>query len=73
MLKVMCKYHNNDLSQTLVGHPFVERLKSTERSLLIDMSKSQVKPANILPTLKENNECNMTTIKQVSNARYTYK
>jgi len=69
----MCKYHNNDLSQTLVGHPFVERLKSTERSLLIDMSKSQVKPANILPTLKENNECNMTTIKQVSNARYTYK
>jgi len=37
------------------------------------MSKSQVKPTNILLTLKENNECNVTTIKQVYNARYTYK
>jgi len=39
--------------------------------LLVDMTKSQVKPANILLPLKENNECNMTTI--VYNARYTYK
>ncbi|XP_068492246.1 uncharacterized protein [Phaseolus vulgaris] len=32
-----------------------------------------VKPSNILCTLKENNEDNMTTIKQVYNARYSYK
>jgi len=37
------------------------------------MNKSQVKPANILLTLKENNECNVITIKQVYYARYTYK
>jgi len=61
------------LSQTLFGHPFVRRLKSYEHSLHVDMYKSQVKPANILLTLKENNECNVTTIKQVYNARYTYK
>ncbi|XP_068475253.1 uncharacterized protein [Phaseolus vulgaris] len=32
-----------------------------------------VKPSSILRTLKENNEDNMTTIKQVYNARYSYK
>jgi len=37
------------------------------------MSKTKVKPTNILLTLKQNNECNVTTIKQVYNARYTYK
>jgi len=73
MLKVMCGYHNHDMSHTLVGHPFVGRLKSSEQSLLVDMSKNQVKPTNILLTLKENSECNVTMIKQVYNARYTYK
>jgi len=73
MLKVMCIYHNHDVSQTLVGHSFAGRLKSFEQSLLVDMSKSQVKPTNILLTLKENSECNVTTIKQFYNARYTYK
>jgi len=63
MLKVICGYHNHDMSQTLIGHLFARRLKSFEQSLLVDMSKSQVKPANILPTLKQNNECNVTTIK----------
>ncbi|XP_068487107.1 uncharacterized protein [Phaseolus vulgaris] len=32
-----------------------------------------VKPSSILRTLKENNEDNITTIKQVYNARYSYK
>jgi len=37
------------------------------------MTKSQMKPSNILLTLKENNENNVTTIKQLYNMRYTYK
>ena len=41
--------------------------------MLVDMNKSMVKSGNILRTLKENNEDNMTTIKQVYNARYSYK
>jgi len=48
VLKVIYVYRNHDLFQTLVGHPSVKRLKSTEHSLLVDMSKSQVKPANCL-------------------------
>jgi len=57
------EYYKHDVSQTLVGHPFARRLKSFEQSYLVDKSKIQVKPANILLTLKQNNECNVTTIK----------
>jgi len=41
--------------------------------LLVDMTKSKVKLANILLTLKEKDECNVTTMKQVYNARYMLK
>jgi len=30
MLKVICRYHNLDVSQMFVGHPFARRLKSSE-------------------------------------------
>jgi len=73
VLKVIFGCHNHDLSKTLVGHPYAGKLKPDEQSLFIGMTKSQVKPANILLTLKENNEDNVTTIKQLYNARYTYK
>ena len=38
-----------------------------------DMTKSMVKPKNILLTLKEHNAKNSTTMKQVYNARYAYR
>jgi len=44
-----------------------------EHSILVDMTKNMVKSGNILHTLKENKEDNTTTIKQVYNARYSYK
>jgi len=30
------------------GHPYVDTLKSNEHSMLIDMTKSLVKPTNII-------------------------
>jgi len=71
VLKVICGLHNHDLAETLVGHPYVGRLKPVEHALVVDMTKSLVKPSNILLTLKQNNEDNVTTIKQLYNARYT--
>ena len=70
VLKVICGLHNHALSETLVGHPYTGRSKSDEHALLVDMMKSQVRPTNILLTLKENN---VTTNKYLYNARYTYK
>lgn len=65
VLKVICRYHNNDLLKTLVGHPFTRKLKSNEHLLLVGMTKSQVKYVNILLNLKENNEYNVITTNQL--------
>jgi len=73
VLKVVCGLHNHDLANTLVGHLYAGRLRPDEHALVVDMTKSRVKPKNILLTLKENNEDNVTTLKQLYNTRYTYK
>ncbi|XP_014522311.1 uncharacterized protein LOC106778829 [Vigna radiata var. radiata] len=69
----MCGHHNHKLAETLVGHPYAGRLNMSEKSLLVDMTKSKVTPANILLTLKQNNDRNVTTINQIYNARQVYK
>ncbi|XP_052732410.1 uncharacterized protein LOC128196213 [Vigna angularis] len=73
VLKVMCGHHNHELAETLVGHPYASRLNMSEQSLLVDMTKSKVTTANTLLTLKQNNDRNVTTIKQIYNARQAYK
>ncbi|XP_068471255.1 uncharacterized protein [Phaseolus vulgaris] len=52
----------------MVGHPYAGRLSIEEKVMVEDMSKTAVKPRNILLTMKERNEKNVTTIKQVYNA-----
>ncbi|XP_068498050.1 uncharacterized protein [Phaseolus vulgaris] len=54
--------------ETMVGHPYAGRLSIEEKVMVEDMSKTAVKPRNILLTMKERNEKNVTTIKQVYNA-----
>jgi len=44
-------------------------LIKAEKTLIADMTKSMVKPRNILLTLKEHNPNSCTTIKQIYNAR----
>ena len=73
VLKAVCGLHNHDLANTLVGHPYAGRLRPDAHGLVVDMTKSRVKLKNILLTLKENNEDNVTTLKQLYNTRYTYK
>ncbi|KAH1210180.1 Protein FAR1-RELATED SEQUENCE 5 [Glycine max] len=55
-----------------VGHPYVRRLPKVEKTLIADMTKSMMKPRNILLTLKEHNADSCTTIKQIYNARSAY-
>ncbi|XP_028201334.1 uncharacterized protein LOC114385424 [Glycine soja] len=44
-----------------------------EKIIVADMTKSMVKPRNILLTLKEHNDNNYTTIKQIYNVRHAYR
>ena len=73
MVKLMCRIHNHELAKSLVGHPFVGRLTKDEKTIIADMTKSMVKPRNILLTLKEHNANSCTTIKQIYNVRSAYR
>ena len=72
MMKLICGSHNYALTKSLVGHPYVDQLTKDDKTIIGDMTKSMVKPKNILLTLKEHNGTSYTTMKQVYNARYTY-
>ncbi|XP_028186484.1 protein FAR1-RELATED SEQUENCE 5-like [Glycine soja] len=73
MLKLICGVHNHELTKSLVGHPYAGRLTKAEKTLIADMTKSMVKPRNILLTLKEHNANSCTTIKQIYNARSAFR
>ena len=72
-MKLMCGSHNHELAKSLVGHPYADRLTKDEKTIIADMTKSMVKPRNILLTLKEHNVNSCTTIKQIYNARSVYR
>jgi len=72
IIQLLYAYHNHDLINILVGHPYVSRLTNEEKTIHIDMTNSAMKPRNILLTLKERNERNVTTIEQVYNAMTVY-
>ena len=73
MVKLICEIHNHELVKSLVGHSYVGRLSKVEKTLIVDMTKSMVKPRNILLTPKEHNVNSCTTIKQIYNARSAYR
>ncbi|KAL5141614.1 Protein FAR-RED ELONGATED HYPOCOTYL 3 [Glycine soja] len=72
MVKLICGIHNHELAKSLVGHPYAGQLTKDEKKIIADMTKSMVKPKNILLTLKEHNANSCTTIKQIYNARSAY-
>ena len=73
MMKFICGIHNHELAKSLVEHPYVGRLTKDEKTIITDMTKSMVKPRNILLTLKEHNANSYTTIKQIYSARSAYR
>jgi len=73
MMKLICGIHNHEMTKSLVGHPYAGRLTKDEKNVVADMMKSMVKPINILLMLKEHNNNNYTTIKQIYNARHAYR
>ncbi|XP_028222998.1 uncharacterized protein LOC114404075 [Glycine soja] len=59
-VKLICGIHNHELAKTLVGHPYAGRLTDDEKNIIADMTKLNLKPRNILLTLKEHNSNNST-------------
>ena len=73
MVKLTCGSHNHELAKSLVGHPYAEQLTKDEKIIIADMTKSMVKPRNIMLTLKQHNANSCTTIKQIYNASSAYR
>ncbi|XP_028126433.1 uncharacterized protein LOC114323158 [Camellia sinensis] len=70
MVDVACGIHNHAPAKHFEGHSFVGRLSEEETSLLVDMSKSMVRPKEILVTLKRKDALNVTTMKTIYNVRH---
>ncbi len=73
ILLVVCGVHNHPAAENLEGHSYAGRLSEQETELLVDMSKSLVRPKDILSTLKERDALNVTTIKTIYNVRQRFK
>ncbi|KAH1206075.1 hypothetical protein GmHk_16G046624 [Glycine max] len=73
MVKLICENHNHELAKSLVGHPYAGQLTKDGKKIITEITKFMVKPKNILLTLKERNVNSCTTIKQIYNARSSYR
>ena len=52
---VVCDIHNHYLAENLEGHSFTGRLSEEEEKLVVDLSKTLVRPRDILNTLNQKN------------------
>ncbi|KAL7182043.1 hypothetical protein ACSBR1_040876 [Camellia fascicularis] len=73
ILIVVCGVHNHSAAEYLEGHTYAGRLSHEETSLLVDMSKSMVRPSEILVTLNQCDDANASIMKTIYNARHRYK
>ncbi|XP_028091421.1 PKS-NRPS hybrid synthetase CHGG_01239-like [Camellia sinensis] len=69
-LTVVCGLHNHPPAEHLEGHSYAGRLSNDEKALLMDMSKSMVRPKEILVTLKQRDALNVSTLKTIYNVRH---
>ena len=72
-VNVVCGFHNHEVIETAIGSTYAGRLSGEEKSLVDDLTRSNYKPKDILQTLKERNEENLTSIKQIYNLRQQLK
>ncbi|KAL5161963.1 hypothetical protein HKD37_07G019162 [Glycine soja] len=61
------------MTKSFVGHPYVGRLTKDEKIVVDDMTKFMMKSRKIMFTLKEHNDNNYITIKQIYNVRHAYR
>jgi hypothetical protein len=61
------------MTKNLEGHMLAGRLKPEEKECVHELTRNLVPPKNILSTLKERNQENKTSMKQIYNARQRYK
>nr|XP_043630185.1 uncharacterized protein LOC122601496 [Erigeron canadensis] len=72
-LRVMCEDHNHEPALHMENHPFAKRLSEDEIRLVLDLSKKNVSPLEILSTLKAQNKNNFSTLSTIYNLRQKFR
>jgi len=65
--------HNHLAAKHLEEHSFAGRLSEEEDKLVVDISKTLVRPRDILNTLKQRSSLNVNTLRTINNARKKFK
>ena len=71
-LSVICETHNHAPALHMEGHSYAMRLNENETQLLETLTTQNVKPRDILSTLKKHNTNNVSTPQTIYNARYKF-
>ncbi|KAL7582422.1 uncharacterized protein LOC111902134 isoform X1 [Lactuca sativa] len=71
-LQVVCEKHNHEPASTMEGHPYTMRLSDKETHLVVDLIKKNMKPSDILSTLKERSKDNVSSLQTIYNACKKY-
>ena len=72
-LRVVRNEHNHEPATYIEGHPYAMRFSNNEYRLVEDLTRLNVKPRDILSTLKEQNENNVSSLRTVYNANRKYR
>ncbi|XP_024177977.1 uncharacterized protein LOC112183892 [Rosa chinensis] len=70
ILEVACGVHNHVAPSYLEGHSYAGRLTREEQDLLVNMSKSLIRPKDILADIKSKDPSNTSTLRTIYNARH---
>ncbi|GJS08175.1 RNA-directed DNA polymerase, eukaryota, reverse transcriptase zinc-binding domain protein [Tanacetum coccineum] len=66
----VCDQHNHLPTQNLEGHAYARRLSDDEYRLVEDLTWKNVRPREILSTLKDQNENNLSTLPTIYDAQH---
>jgi len=72
-LAILNGVHNHEILSYFGGHLLAERLMEDDKKIVHDLTKSSVKPKNILTNLKKKRQEFMTNIKQVYTESHKFK
>ncbi|XP_038711814.1 uncharacterized protein LOC120006009 [Tripterygium wilfordii] len=72
MARVVCGTHNHAPASYMKGHPYPSHLSEFEIQLMVHMSTKNVKPRDILTSLKKRNLDTVSTIRTIYSVRQKF-
>ena len=69
VLRVKNDTHNHDMLESLHGVPFAMRLQNDELGLVDELTQCNLRPMNILSTIKSRNPNNVSSLRTIYNAQ----